>query len=190
MSNGKRSIGLFGVSGVLVAALIIAAFVAMGGIFQAQGKGTLTIRVTDAPYAYEALWLKIDEVEVEGEEGWTSLELNLGTSQFISFNLLALDGNYGIYATLAEGAAIPQGDYSMIKIHVLAAGTAENGEDLTIPSGEIKVLLQPKLHIGSEDHATILIDLQIEDVRAATTGNGYTVNIRPVVKAVTQDNGA
>jgi hypothetical protein len=49
MSNEKRHIGLFGLTGVLVAALIIAGFVFAGNIFQASGKGVLTIQVMDKP---------------------------------------------------------------------------------------------------------------------------------------------
>ncbi len=182
MSNGKRSIGLFGVSGVLVAALIIAAFVAVGGIFQAQGKGTLTIQVTDAPADLNELWLSVDEIQIQGDQGLTSLSLNFeGTSQTVSFNLLELQG---ISATLVQTAEIPEGDYSMIRIHVLTAGSVKDASDYTVPSNEIKVQLQPKLHVGAGAEATVLIDLQIEDVQAIT--NTQTVNIRPVVKSVLQ----
>jgi hypothetical protein len=182
MSNGKRSIGLFGVSGVLVAALIIAAFVAMGGIFQAQGKGTLTIQVTDAPADVSELWLAVDEIKIQGNEVFVPLELNLPDGeQSVSFDLLSLQG---IYETLVQTTEIPEGDYSMIRIHVLTAGTTEGANDLTVPSNEIKVLLLPNLHVNAGEDVTVLIDLQIEDVHAIT--NSQTVNIRPVVKSVFQ----
>ncbi len=185
MSNGKRSIGLFGVSGVLVAALIIAAFVAMGGIFQAQGKGTLTIQVTDAPADLSELWLSVDEITIQGDQGMKSLSLNfIGEAKSVSFDLLSLQG---IYATLAQTAEIPEGDYSMIRIHVLTAGSSEGASEYTVPSSEIKVQLQPKLHVGADDDIKVLIDLQIEDVQSIT--NSQTVNIRPVVKSVVQTDG-
>ncbi len=53
MSNGIRQIGLFGVAGVLVAALIIAGFVIGGNIFQVSGKGFLTIQIIDEPVELE-----------------------------------------------------------------------------------------------------------------------------------------
>ena len=172
--------GLFGISGVLVAALIIAAFVAMGGIFQAQGKGTLTIEVTDAPYEINELWLTIDEIKIQGDAGWQTLTLIKDSNHF---DLLALQG---VSAKLSEYAEIPAGDYSMIQIHVRDASTTETGEpDLTVPSNVIKVLLQPKLSIGEGEDATVLIDLQPDTVHA--TDNSHTVNIRPVVKAVIEN---
>jgi hypothetical protein len=181
MSNGKRSIGLFGVSGVLVAALIIAAFVSMGGIFQAQGKGTLTIEITDAPAEIEELWLTIDEIEIQGDEGWVTLEVEQDENPF---DLLALQD---ISATLAEDAVIPAGDYSIIRLLVSTASATLGEEtfEVTVPSGVIKVLLQPKLHIEEGDDATVLIDLQPEDIHAIS--NSRTVNIRPVVKSVIEN---
>ena len=62
MSNGKRHTGLFGVAGILVAALIISGFVIAGNIFQAQGKGVLTIRVIDKPVELDHLNVTIDWV--------------------------------------------------------------------------------------------------------------------------------
>ena len=55
MSNGIRQVGLFGVTGVLVAALIIAGFVIGGTVFQGSSKGVLTIQVMDEPVALEHL---------------------------------------------------------------------------------------------------------------------------------------
>ncbi len=58
MSNGIRQIGLFGVAGVLVAALIIAGFVIGGNIFQVSGKGVLTIQIMDEPVELERALMK------------------------------------------------------------------------------------------------------------------------------------
>jgi Domain of unknown function (DUF4382) len=180
MVNGKRSMGLFGVSGVLVAVLIIAAFVAMGGIFQAQANGTLTIEVTDAPTEIDQLWLTIDEIKIQGDSGWVPLTL---VEEATHFDLLTLQD---VSAKLADGVKIPVGDYSMIQMHVKDASTTETGEpNLTVPSNVIKVLLQPKLSIGEQEDATVLIDLQPDDVHAIE--NSHTINIRPVVKSVIEN---
>ncbi len=178
MSNGKRSISLFGVSGVLVAALIIAAFVGMGGIFQAQATGKITIEVTDEPVEIDELWLTINEIQIQGDSGWVTLKLVDSASPF---NLLELQD---ISAKLAEEAVVPPGDYSIIKLNVSAASATIGEEtiDVTVPSGAIKVLLQPKLNIEEGDDATVVIDLQPDDLQSIS--NSHTINIRPVVKSV------
>ena len=88
MSNEKRRIGLFGATGVLVAALIIASFVFAGNIFQASGKGVLTIQVMDKPVELKHLYVTIDWVRIQGENGW--IDLTLKTEPFY-FDLLELE---------------------------------------------------------------------------------------------------
>src|SRR3990170_8394752 len=88
MSNEKRRIGLFGATGVLVAALIIASFVFAGNIFQASGKGVLTIQVMDKPVELKHLNITIDSVRIQGENGWTDLTLKTEPEPFY-FDLLA-----------------------------------------------------------------------------------------------------
>ena len=70
MSSEKRKLGLFGVTGILVAALIIAGFIFAGNVFQAEGKGVLTIQVIDAPVELKNLNVTIDWVRIHGEGGW------------------------------------------------------------------------------------------------------------------------
>jgi len=185
MSNGKRSIGLFGVSGVLVAALIIAAFVAMGGIFQAQGKATLTIKVMDEPIQLDHLYLTVDGIRMQNVDGgWVDLELK---AQSISFDLLALKSTETAI-TLSE-VIIEAGDYSMIQIHLLAASTKSlEGVELRIPSNVTKVLLQPNLHLEGGTESTMLIDLQFDDPNSIAQSN--SLNLRPVIKAVVQNSGS
>ncbi len=185
MSNGKRSMGLFGVSGVLVATLIIAAFVAMGGIFQAKGK--LTIEITDAPAEIDQLWLTIDEIKIQGDTGWETLTLNFDEGKdTVSFDLLTLQD---AVKTVTDVSSIPVGKYSMIQIHVeTAVAQLSNGTSLpvTVPSDTIKVLLQPKLTVSEGQETVVLIDLQPEDVHAIE--NSHTVNIRPTVKSVIENS--
>ncbi len=182
MSNGKRSIGLFGVSGVLVAALIIAAFVAVGSIFQAQGKATLTIKVMDAPAQLEHLYLTVDWIRIQKvDEGWVDLEL---VSDSISFDLLALKSEAEA-ETLSE-VKIDAGDYSMIQMHVAAASIISLEEDeLRIPSNVTKILLQPNLHLEGDTNSLMVIDLQLEDPNSIA--QSQSLNLRPVIKAVVQN---
>jgi hypothetical protein len=86
MSSGIRQIGLFGVAGVLVAALIIAGFVIGNNVFEVSGKGVLTIQVMDKPVELDHLNMTIDWVKIQDEdENW--YDLTLKTEPFY-FDLL------------------------------------------------------------------------------------------------------
>ena len=183
MSNGKRTIGVFGAAGVLVAALIIASFMVGGNILQAQSKGVLTIEVMDAPADVESLWLTISQVEIQSEDGgWTELTMLESFEQ--PFDLLALQ----VTAETLTEDEIPPGSYSMIRLHVTQASVeSKDGNELTAPSGVIKVLFKPKLEIVGDEETTVLIDLQPEDLSSIAIS--HTLNLRPVIKAVvTQDS--
>ena len=178
MSNEKRRIGLFGATGVLVAALIIASFMFAGNIFQASGKGVLTIQIMDKPVELKNLNITIDSVRIQGENGW--IDLTLKTEPFY-FDLLELEN---VSKKLSE-TEIPSGNYSMIQMHVLTANATypdDTDAELNVPSDVIKVLLQPHLNLESGGQVTVLIDLQPEDINAIAIS--HSLNLRPVIKAV------
>jgi hypothetical protein len=180
MSNEKRRFGLFGVTGVLVAAIIIASFVFAGNIFQASGKGVLTIQIMDKPTELKNLNITIDWVRIQGEEGWVNLTLKTDPDPFY-FDLLALEN---VSETLST-TEIPSGNYSMIEMHVLTANATYPDDtiaDLNVPSSIIKVLLSPHMELDPEGQVTVLIDLQPEDLNSIAISQ--SLNLRPVVKAV------
>jgi hypothetical protein len=179
MSNGIRQVGLFGVAGVLVAALIIAGFVIGNNISEVSGKGVLTIQVMDEPVELDHLNMTIDWVKIQDEgENWYNLTLK--TEPFY-FDLLSLQN---VSETLSE-TELPAGNYTKIWMHVLTANaTYPDGTvaDLRVPSDTIKVLLKPHLSLEDGGQMTVLIDLQPEDLNSIAVSQ--SLNLRPVIKAV------
>ena len=179
MSNGKRRIGLYGVIGILVAALIIVGFIYAGNIFRASGKGTLKILITDKPVELNNLNITIDWARVQAENG-DLFNLTLNTEPYY-FDLLQLQN---ISSTLSE-TQIPSGNYTMIQMHVLTSNaTFTDGSDaeLNVPSDVIKVLLSPHLNLENGGQVTVLVDLQPGDLN--TIAISHSLNLRPVIKAV------
>ncbi len=179
MSNGKKRTGLFGITGIIVAMLIIAVFVVGGNIFEAKGKGTLTIQIMDKPVELATLNMTIDWVRIQDENG-SRIDLALKTEEPFYFDLLKLKD--GVSETLSE-TEIPAGNYTMIQMHVLTANATDiegNEMDLNVPSDIIKVLLQPALDMKDGGKMTVLIDLQPDENSIAIS---HSLNIRPVIKA-------
>jgi hypothetical protein len=179
MGNGIRQLGLFGVAGVLVAALIIAGFVIGNNVFEVAGKSTLTIQIMDKPVELDHLNMTIDWVKIQDEgENWYNLTLK--TEPFY-FDLLTLQN---VSETLSE-TELPAGNYTKIWMHVLTANATYpdgNVTDLTVPSDTIKVLLKPHLSLEDGGQMTVLIDLQPEDLNSIAISR--SLNLRPVIKAV------
>jgi len=180
MSNGIKRVGLFGVTGILVAIVIIAGFV-IGSTYLSSAKATLTIQIMDAPVALDHLNVTIDWVRIQGQDhNWYNLTLKTDPEPFY-FDLLALQN---VSETLSV-TKIPAGNYTMIWMHVLTANaTYPDGTDkpLTVPSDTVKVLLKPHLTLESGGQVTVLIDLQPEDLKSIAISQH--LNLRPVIKAV------
>ena len=170
--------GLYGVTGVLVAIVIIAGFVIGNIYFQSTGKGTLTIQIMDKPVELKHLNMTIDWVKIQDiDENWYNLTLN--TEPFY-FDLLTLQ-NVSETLSITE---IPAGNYTMIWMHVLTANATypDNTDiNLTVPSDTIKVLLTPHLNLEDGGQVIVLIDLQPEDLNKIAVSQ--SLNLRPVVKA-------
>jgi hypothetical protein len=182
MSNGIRQVGLFGVAGILVSALIIAGFVITGNVFEVSGKGVLTIQIMDKPVELDHLNMTIDWVKIQDQdEKWYNLSLKV---EPFYFDLLSLQK---MSETLSE-TELPSGNYTKIWMHVLTANaTYPDGTvaDLRVPSGTIKVLLKPRLSLEDGGQMTVLIDLQPEDLNAIAVSK--SLNLRPIIKVVVPD---
>ena len=184
MASEKRSIGLFGVAGILVAALIIAGFAFAGNILQVSGKSVLTIQITDKPAELEQLLLTIDYVSIQGDDGkWIDLDPELTAP----FDLLKLQG---VTATLSV-TEVPAGSYKMVKIHVSEAYAVyseaqlpdgmTNPVPLKMPSSFLRVILEPALTLEANEDEKVVIDLQPIELEEIAISNSF--NLRPVVKA-------
>ena len=185
MANGIRRTGLYGFAGVLMAAVIIAGFVASSNLM-VQGMGTLTIKIMDKPVELQNLFLEIDWVKIKAEdEKWLDLTLEVKEGEeYFNCDLLSLQE---VSETLAE-TEIPEGNYVMLWIHVNSAEavwlgeTEEDAFPLKVPSDVIKVLFDPPLNVGAGADMTVLIDLQPQDLGAIAISE--SLNLRPVIKAI------
>jgi len=190
MSDSIHNAGFFAVIGILLATLIIGS-IAVAGIkipslrlpgFLAN-RGTLTVKVMDAPTDLKHLNITIDKLSIQKandtDESWIDLELIDGEP--IYFDLLALQN---VSLTLSR-TEIPAGNYTMMKMHVLTANaTRLDGTTFEInkvPSSYIKVLLKPHLVMQSGAAITITIDLEPE---TAQINISHSLNLKPTMKAM------
>ena len=185
-----RNIGVFVAAGVLLAILVIGG-IALAGLqipsltFPGfvSNRGRLTIQIIDKPVNLTHLNLTIDSLSIhrasDGNDTWINLTLTGGKPVY--FDLLALQN---VTLTLSD-TAIPAGNYSMIKMHVLTANaTYPDGTTVElnkVPSENMKIILQPHLIMTSGGAITLLIDIQPDQHNIAIS---HSLNLRPVVKAV------
>jgi len=178
IENGKR-VGIYAVSGVLIAVMIIAGVLVSGIQFPGRvNAGTLVVLITDAPVDLKDLNLTIDSLSIQDEDGrWIDLEL---LEKPAYFNLLELE-NISMTLSVTE---IPAGNYTMLKMHVLTANaTFLNGTvvDLRVPSEYIRVLLKPHLEMENREVVTVTIDLEPEWSKIVIS---HSLNLKPTVKAI------
>ena len=182
MSNEIKSIGSYGIAGILIAVVIIAGFVATNNLLS-PANGKLTIQIMDKPVELKHLNMTIDWLKIKDEnENWYNLTIdNPNEEGTFYFDLLALQN---VSETLSV-TEIPEANYTAIWIHVLTANATypdESTADLNVPSDVIKVLLKPHLSLEGGGQVTVLIDLQPDDLNAIAISQ--SLNLRPVVKAV------
>jgi len=193
MSNSIRNIGIFAGVGILIAVLIIGGIAFAGFTFPAlrlpstvSNKGQLTIKITDKPVELKHLNITIDKLSIQKSDGntesWIDLELIGGKPVY--FDLLVLQN---VSLTLSK-TEIPPGNYTMIKMHVLAANaTYPDGSTIElnkVPSENIKVILKPHLIMKAGGAITITIDLEPDTAQIAIS---HSLNLKPSMKAMVGD---
>lgn len=178
---------------MLVALLAVAVVVALGGCQKEEiagpggtsgnGLGTLMVRLTDAPAAYEVVNIAIDSVRVHVESGDTISGWYTISRSPATYNLLEYTN--GKDTVIAEGA-VPAGLYTQMRLYIGAGSNISQGgstHPLEVPSGSQSGL---KLNI----QATILpavkyvLTLDFDASRSiVVTGNGR-YKLKPVIKTV------
>ncbi len=187
MAASKRKIGIYTITGVVIASIIIATFLVSGlsplnNPVNGNAMGTLSISVKDAPVELQKLDLTITSIYVQGGQTGSWIELNLLNSQPVSFDLLSLKD-------LSEEISQTQlstGNYNTIRMEVSSAlATFPDGttKQLNVPSGHIDITVQ--FTISQNQETKLLIDIQPNAGAISSSGN-----FRPVITAVVTSAGA
>lgn len=190
MTDNNRRTWWYGISGVLIALIIITSITVSSLTLPNQGfpwftppaptseTGSLFIMLTDAPVNLTHLNVTLDSVSAHrqgyGNESWVSLDFVENVTE-VYFDLLALQD----VAMDLSVTKIPPGNYTMIKMHVKAANATYadgNTTDLDVPSEHIKVIIHFEVVEG--ETTTVLIDMQ-----ADTVAISHSKKLKPVLKA-------
>jgi hypothetical protein len=174
----------------LLALAVLASLLAVAGCSNharmptsSGAQGTVRIQITDAPAAYDAVNLVIEEVSIHRDlpdslAGWEVLSSTPGT-----YDLMQLRN--GVFATLGQ-AMVPAGHYTQVRLK-LGAGSnlVVDGvtHPLVVPSG---MQSGYKLIAGFEVPANRLIDLALDFDAARSihlTGSGKYM-LRPVCRVL------
>jgi hypothetical protein len=193
--------------GRMVLPLLVALAIAAcdGGGTGANGDARVSIRLTDAPGDLREAWVKIDRIYLMGGEADSA---NGGRVDLLSagtgwVDLLTLSG--GRTAELVNGAVVPAGTYSELRLVVCEAYVvADNGDvyatadaelpagvtadgTLQIPSGcssGIKVKFQGDDPVQLESESTIMtVDFDVSQSFGHQAGNSGRWIMHPVVHA-------
>lgn len=187
MAEDIRHVGVYGAAGILVAILIISGILAASISFPSlklpsavSNNGTLIVEIMDQPANLTHLNITIDRLFVQSSsKDWLNLTLIDDEPKY--FDLLALEN---ITMALSK-TAIPAGNYTMIKMHVLTANATDiEGKTIDInkvPSEWIKVLLRPHLEMISGSSMKVTIDLEPEWSKIVIS---HSLNLKPVLKAM------
>lgn len=190
MTEDMRHTGIYGAAGILVAILIIAGIVTSSIHFPSlrlpdafSNKGTLVIKLTDAPVELKHLNVTISSISAlrveNSEEAWEELSFVGGVSD-VYVDILALQ-NVTRDLSITE---IPAGNYTKLRMKIATANaTYISGEtvDLIVPPGRIDIIVHFEVEAG--ETTRIIIDMQADWVAISQTRR-----LRPVLKA-TIDSG-
>ena len=185
MAEDIRHVGIYGAAGILVAVLVIAGIVTSGINFPSlrlpsivSERGTLVIKLTDAPVDLENLFVNISRLEahrVGDGETWIDLSFDNG-APWVYVDILALR-NVTMDLSITE---ISPGNYTKLRMFVTSANaTFTNGDppkELIVPSEKIDVIVHFEIKAG--ETTKLLLDMQADWVAIS-----HSRRLRPVLKA-------
>jgi hypothetical protein len=144
--------------------------------------GTMNVRLVDAPADYQEINLDVQKVDIHGEDGWRTL----GTPQQ-TVNLLSLTG--GVSAVLVDGAPLPVGTYTQMRLVLGPANTVKlldgTVHDLKVPSGmQSGVKLNARFDVAANMTKDVYIDFDAHrSIFLNRAGSSGQYLLLPVVRA-------
>jgi hypothetical protein len=175
-TKGKR-IGVYAITGIVLAALLISSVYMLGVPFPSleEQTGTLIVLLTDAPVNITHLNITIDSFSVHHKnETWMDMPF-VDDKDEIYFDLLRL---FNVTMELSN-TEMPIGNYTKMRMTIKTANaTFVNGDtvDLTVPSGKIDIIIH--FEIENDDTTIVLIDMQADWVAISRNHR-----LRPILKA-------
>lgn len=177
----RNRIFTFGVAGILIAAVFIALIIAVPTVILpafSQKKGTLDIKVTDAPVDLSSLNITVDQFEVHQQETDQWINVTISGGQ-VTFDLVKLN-NITQDAALDQ---IPPGNYTKIRMHILSAMGQINGSSdgvtVRFPPDKLDVIVHFEVKTG--ETTSIILDIQVDTLKIAENPEH---NATPVIKAL------
>jgi hypothetical protein len=163
---------------------LAAAFLGALSACGSGGDGTIRVKLVDAPADYQKLELDVRRVEIQKDgEGW----IVLGTPNLV-VDLLTLTG--GVSATLVDGATVPAGKYTQMRLVLGPRNTVTLADgsvrDLTVPSGQQSgVKLTVNFEVAANTTRDVIVDLDAHrSIFVHQTGASEKLILRPTVRAV------
>jgi hypothetical protein len=149
----------------------------------------IDVMLTDAPGAFDAVWVNISSVSIESADaGWLTL-----SDQMQSFDLLELRND--VTAALG-GATLAAGEYGQLRLVVDSASVVVGGVEsaLKIASG-METGVKINLDEAFEDNMTYSITLDYDAAKSVkTTGQGYlmspVISVKDFVAMPTEGEGS
>src|SRR5581483_5497675 len=193
-SSMKRRHRPFRRVGLPSTALMLAALTACGGGGgSSANSGALSLSLTDAPVdGASAVVVAFTGIDLQGSDG-TLTTITFPSTQ--SIDLLKLQG--GATSALTQGAAVPAGTYSWMRLKVLADKNMQNESYITltngaqyplyIPSGaETGLKLVRPFTVAQGSTTRLVIDFDLRKSITAPPGQDPNYIMRPTLRLLDQ----